>query len=113
MWKGATAALSLWEGNVPGGLCFYYLTSVFSLTQAQNGSRIIIPSVPPLPSPLRGLCDKPLAGSAPLVLPPGWQKAILHFKFALIFFLLQKRYVCSLFKKSENMSQNEMNGNTS
>lgn len=43
MWKEATAGLSLWEGNMPGGLCFYYLTSVFSLKQAQNGARIIIP----------------------------------------------------------------------
>lgn len=30
--------------NMPGGLCFYYLTSMFSLRSAQNTKRLIIPN---------------------------------------------------------------------
>lgn len=88
---------------MPGGFCFYYLTSVFSLKRAQNGVRIIIPCSPTSASSSQGTAvTGSWLASLPHPLHPqlflggrreyGWRKIILHFKYPLIFFLLQKQY---------------------
>lgn len=110
MWKEATAGLSLWEGNMPGGFCFYYLTSVFSLKRAQNGAIIIIPC-----SPNSAFCSQgtALTASRLALLPQP-----LHLQLLLLaamnmdgrsfvisnlplFFSYYKSNICSLFKNEK------------